>query len=144
MYQPPTADIFFLAAQSVSVIITMGWLVSRFFALVFYLVHLRQHKHSTRWFVLVVWLFVHPNHYYDSTRAFGLPMCCTGIWHYAAKNWLLAHSIHADYGIIQNLMGEFLTFKGQLYMPKKIGTDHSVWISWRSRTFWSATDLAYG
>ena len=34
------------------------------------------------------------------------------------KYWLLAHSTHADYGIIHNLRGEFVTFKGQLYIPK--------------------------
>ena len=28
------------------------------------------------------------------------------------KYWLLAHSTHADYGIIHNSIGEFLTFKG--------------------------------
>ena len=42
------------------------------------------------------------------------------------KYWLLAHGTHADYGIIQNLIGEFLTFKGQLYIPKKTGTNYFV------------------
>ena len=28
------------------------------------------------------------------------------------KCWLLACSIHADYSIVHNLIGEFLTFKG--------------------------------
>ena len=36
------------------------------------------------------------------------------------KYWLLACSIHADYGIVHNSMGEFLTFKGRLYMPKNL------------------------
>ena len=36
------------------------------------------------------------------------------------KYWILACGTHADYGIVHNLMGEFLTFKGQLYVPKKL------------------------
>ena len=36
------------------------------------------------------------------------------------KYWILAHSIHADYCIVHNLMGVFLTFKGQLYVLKKL------------------------
>ena len=35
------------------------------------------------------------------------------------KHWLLACSTHADYGIVYNSIGEFLIFKGQLYVPKK-------------------------
>ena len=35
------------------------------------------------------------------------------------KYWLLACGIHADYGIIHNSIGEFFTFKEQLYIPKK-------------------------
>ena len=38
------------------------------------------------------------------------------------KYWLLACSTHADYGIIHNLIGEFFTFKGQLYLPKSLVT----------------------
>ena len=36
------------------------------------------------------------------------------------KYWLLAHSTHADYGIIHNLIGEFLAFKGRLYEPENL------------------------
>ena len=36
------------------------------------------------------------------------------------KYWLLAHGTHADYGTIHNSIGEFLTFKGQLYVPKNL------------------------
>ena len=36
------------------------------------------------------------------------------------KYWRLTFSTHADYSIIHNLMGEFLTFKGQLYVPKNL------------------------
>ena len=36
------------------------------------------------------------------------------------KYWLLARGTHADYSTIHNSMGEFLTFKGQLYVPKKL------------------------
>ena len=34
------------------------------------------------------------------------------------KHWLLAHGTHADYNFVHKLMGEFLTFKGQLYILK--------------------------
>ena len=34
------------------------------------------------------------------------------------KYWLLAFSTHAEYSIVYNSIGEFLTFKGQLYVPK--------------------------
>ena len=34
------------------------------------------------------------------------------------KYWLLARGTHADYSIEDNSIGEFLTFKGWLYMPK--------------------------
>ena len=36
------------------------------------------------------------------------------------KYWLLAHSTHEDYNIVYNLIGEFLTFKGQLYIPRSL------------------------
>ena len=36
------------------------------------------------------------------------------------KYWLLSCGTHTDYGTIHNLIGEFLTFKGQLYVPKKL------------------------
>ena len=36
------------------------------------------------------------------------------------KYWLLAYSTHPDNSIVQNSIGEFLTFKGQLYTPKKL------------------------
>ena len=36
------------------------------------------------------------------------------------KYWLLACGTHADYSIINNLIGEFSTFKGQLYVPKSL------------------------
>ena len=36
------------------------------------------------------------------------------------KYWLLAHGTHADYGIAHNPTGEFLTFKGRLYVPKNL------------------------
>ena len=42
------------------------------------------------------------------------------------KYWLLARSTYADYSTINNLMGKFLTFKGQLYVPKKMVPDHFV------------------
>ena len=36
------------------------------------------------------------------------------------KYWLLAHSMHADYSTVHNMIGEFLTFKGRLYIPKSL------------------------
>ena len=36
------------------------------------------------------------------------------------KYWLLAYSMHADYSTVYNSIGEFLTFKGRLYVPKKL------------------------
>ena len=36
------------------------------------------------------------------------------------KYWLLAHGTHADYSSIHILIGEFLTFKGRLYVPKSL------------------------
>ena len=36
------------------------------------------------------------------------------------KYWLLAYSTHADYSTIHNSIGEFLTFKGRLYVPKSL------------------------
>ena len=36
------------------------------------------------------------------------------------KYWLLARGTHADYTIIHNSIGEFLTFKGRLYIPKNL------------------------
>ena len=36
------------------------------------------------------------------------------------KYWLLAYTTHADYGIINNSIGEFLNFKGRLYIPKNL------------------------
>ena len=36
------------------------------------------------------------------------------------KYLLLARGTHADYGIIYNSMGKFLTFKGRLYVLKKM------------------------
>ena len=36
------------------------------------------------------------------------------------KYWLLACSMHADYSTVHNLIGEFLTFKGRLYVPKSL------------------------
>ena len=36
------------------------------------------------------------------------------------KYWLLACSIHADYSIVHNSIGEFLKYKGQLYIPKSL------------------------
>ena len=36
------------------------------------------------------------------------------------KFWLLDQGIHADFSIIHNLIDEFLTFKGQLYVPKRL------------------------
>ena len=36
------------------------------------------------------------------------------------KYWLLAHGTHADYSTIHNSIGEFLTFKGRLYIPKSL------------------------
>ena len=36
------------------------------------------------------------------------------------KNWLLAHSIHADYNIVHNFLGEFLAFKGRLYTENNL------------------------
>ena len=36
------------------------------------------------------------------------------------KYWLLACSIHADHNMVYNFIGEFLTFKGQLYVPKNL------------------------
>ena len=36
------------------------------------------------------------------------------------KYWLLARVIHANYSIVNNSIGEFLTFKGQLYVPKSL------------------------
>ena len=44
----------------------------------------------------------------------------TGIRHYIEKYWLLACGTHADYSIVYNSIGEFLTFKGQLYIPKNL------------------------
>ena len=34
------------------------------------------------------------------------------------KYWLLARGTHPDYSTVQNALGEFLTFKGRLYVPK--------------------------
>ena len=42
------------------------------------------------------------------------------------KYWLLAHGKYVNYGIVHNSIGESLTFKGRLYVPKKFGTDHFV------------------
>ena len=36
------------------------------------------------------------------------------------KYWLLAYGTHADYSTIHNSIGEFLTFKGRLYIPKSL------------------------
>ena len=36
------------------------------------------------------------------------------------KYWQLAHGTHLDYGIVYNPIGEFFTFKGQLYIPKNL------------------------
>ena len=36
------------------------------------------------------------------------------------KYWILARSIHTNYNIVYNLIGKFLTFKGGLYVPKKM------------------------
>ena len=36
------------------------------------------------------------------------------------KYWLLAHGMHADYSTVHNSLGEFLTFKGRLYVPKSL------------------------
>ena len=36
------------------------------------------------------------------------------------KYWLLARGTHADYSIVHNSTGEFLTLKRQLYMPKNL------------------------
>ena len=36
------------------------------------------------------------------------------------KYWLLAHGMHADYSTVHNSIGEFLTFKGRLYVPKSL------------------------
>ena len=36
------------------------------------------------------------------------------------KYWLLAHGTYADYSIVHNSMGKFLTFKGRLYMPSNL------------------------
>ena len=36
------------------------------------------------------------------------------------KYWLLARSTHANYSTIHNSLGEFLTFKGRLYIPKSL------------------------
>ena len=36
------------------------------------------------------------------------------------KYWLLARGMHVDYSTVHNLIGEFLTFKGRLYMPKSL------------------------
>ena len=34
--------------------------------------------------------------------------------------WLLARSTQVDYSTVHNSVGEFLTFKGRLYVPKKL------------------------
>ena len=36
------------------------------------------------------------------------------------KYWLLACGMHADYSTVHNSLGEFLTFKGRLYIPKSL------------------------
>ena len=36
------------------------------------------------------------------------------------KYWLLARGMHADYSTVHNSLGEFLTFKGRLYVPKSL------------------------
>ena len=36
------------------------------------------------------------------------------------KYWLLACGTHGDFGTIHNSIGEFLTFKGRLYVPKNL------------------------
>ena len=36
------------------------------------------------------------------------------------KYWLLACSTHPDYSVVHNSAREFLTFMGQLYVPKKL------------------------
>ena len=36
------------------------------------------------------------------------------------KYWLLACGTYADYGIVHNSIGEFLTFKGRLHEPKNL------------------------
>ena len=36
------------------------------------------------------------------------------------ENWLLARGAHADYSTVHNSLGEFLTFKRRLYVPKSL------------------------
>ena len=36
------------------------------------------------------------------------------------KYWQLVFSKHADYNILHNSIGEFFTFKSQLYVPKNL------------------------
>ena len=36
------------------------------------------------------------------------------------KYWLLARSTHTNYTIVHNFVGEFLTFKRQLYVPNNL------------------------
>ena len=36
------------------------------------------------------------------------------------KYWLLARSMQVNYSIVHNSLGKFLTFKGQLYIPKSL------------------------
>ena len=90
----------------------------------------------------MAWLFAYDDYDHNSTRAFGSPICRTRIHDTALqKYWLLACNTHPDYSIIHNSTGEFLTFKGWLYVPKIFGTNYSVLISWCPRTFWLAADI---
>ena len=68
--------------------------------------------------VTMVWLLVHINYNHNSTRAYRLPVFHTGTQYYIAK--ILATSSHSDLSIIHNSMGKFLTFKGQLYVPRNL------------------------
>ena len=98
----------------------MGSLVSRFPALVFHLVYVRQRNivpdHLSWW----------PDYLYTlttTTTILELFDCLHIIQEHNTtlqKYWLLAYSTHADYGILHNSMGKFLTFKGRLYIPKKM------------------------
>ena len=42
------------------------------------------------------------------------------------KYWFLAYNIHADYNMVHNMIGKFLTFKEQLYIPRKFGTKYII------------------
>ena len=120
MYQSSTADVFLFVAQSVSTTIAMGWLISQFFALVHNLVSKGNANivpdRLSRW----------PDYLHTITMTMTVPelldCLCVAQEHDTAlqKYWLLARSTHPDYSIIYNSTGEFLIFKGRLYVPKNL------------------------